>query len=224
MLPGKPGVWLPSGTHRAPVSICSQPLSHFNPCRRKGHMEVSEAVHRRRAHRVFDARPIEEEKIGKLVETMRLAPSCNNNQPWRAVICSGATLPGLKECLTKGNVWATTAPLIIALASKPCEDCRQNEGRDYYQFGCGMAVGEMLLRATDLGIIAHPIAGFDPVKVREVLGIPVDYVVITLIICGYPGEDESLLSEKQKAQQRERPERRPVGEVFFRDGWGRPLA
>lgn len=186
-------------------------------------MDVREAVQRRRAVRVFDPRPVEEESVHLLVDAMRLAPSCNNNQPWRLVVCSGDSLPRVKECLSRGNVWATAAPLIMVLAAKPSEDCRLNEGRDYYQFGCGMAVGEMLLQATELGLIAHPIAGFDPVMTRVVLGIPSDYVVITFIICGYPGDDDRLLSEKQKALQSVRPERRPLGHNFFRGAWGRPL-
>jgi nitroreductase len=187
-------------------------------------MDVAEAIHRRRAYRVFDPRPVEEETVSALVEAMRLAPSCNNMQPWRVVICSGEALTRVKEALTKGNVWATVAPLILVVAGKPADDCRANEGRDYFKFGCGLAVGEMVLRATELGLIAHPIGGFDPIRVREALDIPIDYVVITLIICGYPGTDESLLSDKQKAQQRERPERKPVWENFFRDGWEKPIA
>ncbi len=186
-------------------------------------MDVSEAIRRRRAYRVFDPRPIEEESIQALIEAMRLAPSCINNQPWRVIICSGKSLPPVKECLNKGNVWATTAPLIMVITGKPADDCRSNEGRDYFKFGCGLAVAEMLLQATELGLIAHPIAGFNPVKVRAVLGIPADYVVIALVICGHPGEDESLLSDKQKAEQLERPERKPIGENFFQEVWGKPL-
>ena len=119
--------------------------------------------------------------------------------------------------------WATGAPLIVVIVAKPSDDCRLNEGRDYYLFGCGLAVGQMVLQATELGLIAHPIAGFDPVMARVVLNIPVDHVVITFLIIGHPGTDDSLLSEKQKAQQSERPERKPMGENFFQDGWGQPL-
>jgi nitroreductase len=186
-------------------------------------MDVSDAVQHRRALRAFDPRPVEDETVRTLVEAMRLAPSCNNNQPWRVVACSGPVLHKVKECLSRGNAWATAAPLILVLAAKPSEDCRMSEGRDYYQFGCGLAVGEMLLQATELGLVAHPIAGFDPVMARVVLGIPNDYVVVTFIICGYPGEDDSMLSDRQRAQQLLRPERRPVGHNFFKDGWDRPL-
>jgi len=185
-------------------------------------MEVIDAIRRRRANRVFDSRPVEKEKMDALIEAMTLAPSCGNNQPWRALFCTGEALAKVKECLDKGNVWATTAPLIIVIAAKPSDDCRQNEGRDYYQFSTGLAVGEMLLRAIELGLTIHPIAGFNPVKAREALGIPKDYVVITFVMCGYLGTDESLLSDKQKLEQRQRPERKPTGENFFRDSWGQP--
>lgn len=183
-------------------------------------MDVAEAIRARRAFRIFDPKPIEVEKVWALVETMRLSASCNNNQPWRAVFSMGESLHRVKECLNRGNVWGTPAPLIIVIAARPPDDCRLSEGRDYYLFGCGLAVGQMLLRATELGLVAHPIAGYDPLKVHDAVGIPADYTVITLIICGYPGTDDSLLSEKQKLQQIHRPERKPVGENFFVDEWG----
>ena len=125
-------------------------------------MDVTEAVHRRRALRALETRTIEEDKVRKMVEAMRLAPSCNNNQPWRVVLCTGEALDKVKECLDKGNVWATRAPLIIVVSAKPSEDCRQGEGRDYYKFSCGLGVAQMILQATELGLIAHPISGFNP--------------------------------------------------------------
>lgn len=185
-------------------------------------MDVVDAIAVRRALRAFSDRPVEKGKVAALIEAMRLSASCSNNQPWRVVVCRHEGLRRVKEALSRGNAWATAAPLILAVASKPSLDCRLNEGRDYYQFSCGLAVGQMLLRATELGLIAHPIAGYDPHKAKVACGVPDDYVVITMVICGYPGEDASLLSEKQSAQQRERPERLPRGEAFFNERWGEP--
>ncbi len=187
-------------------------------------MNVGEAVRKRRALRALDTRSISEEAVEALIEAMRLAPSCNNNQPWRVTIVrEEERLKLVREALTPNNVWATRAPLIMVVSAKPSDDCRSNEGRDYYLFGCGVAVGEMVLRATELDILAHFIAGYDPIKVKRALDIPKDFVVITMIICAYPGDDESLLTEKQKNDQKERPERKPIGENFFRDAWGRPF-
>lgn len=187
-------------------------------------MDVGEAVKKRRALRALDSKPIPGEAIEALVEAMRLAPSCSNNQPWSVTIVRDELkLKAVKEALTPTNAWATRAPMVMAVSSKPADDCRHNDGRDYYLFGCGIAVGQMILRATELGMVAHCIAGYDPIKVRNALEIPKDYVIISLMICAYPGEDESLLTDKQKKDQEERPNRKPMGENFFRDSWGRPL-
>jgi len=75
-----------------------------------------------------------------------------------------------------------------------------------------------------LGLVAHPIAGFSPKKTREVLGIPEDFQVITLIIVGRKAAEVSpILSPKQVEQERERPARRPVGDFAFLDVHGRPV-
>lgn len=186
-------------------------------------MEVAEAVRTRRARRVLSDRPLESEKVEALVEAMRLSASCNNNQPWRVTLCQGAeALPTIKTALSKGNVWATRAPLIMVISAKPPEDCQLSDKRDYFLFSTGLAVGQMELRATELGLICHPIAGYDPLKAKQILGIPEEYVVIAFVIVGYPSTDNSLLSDKQKSIELTRPERKPIGENFFLDKWGNP--
>jgi nitroreductase len=187
-------------------------------------LEVHEAVLTRRARRVIDdKRPLTESDIDSLVESMRLSPSCFNNQPWRPVFVYDAEqLAQIKTALSKGNEWAHKATLIIAVAAKQADDCIIGD-RQYFLFDCGLAVSELVLRATEMGLIAHPIAGFSPKRAREVLGIPDEYTVITFIICGHPGTDDSVLSDKQKGEEAARPERKPVGENFFRDKWGASL-
>jgi nitroreductase len=60
----------------------------------------------------------------------------------------------------------------------------QDKGRDYFLFDTGTETGFLVLRATDLGLVAHPIGGFDEQKVEEVLHIPPHMTVITLVIHG----------------------------------------
>lgn len=187
-------------------------------------MDVADAVDARRARRVLSERRVEDEKVGTLVRAVRLSASCFNNQPWRLVFCIGQeSLGAVKGALAKGNTWATRASMIVAVAAKVQDDCHLSDERNYFLFDCGLAIGQLELQATELGLIAHPIAGFDPLKVKAVLGVPEDYTVITLVICGYPGTDDSLLSDKQKEVETQRPERRPKGETIFLDRWGSSL-
>ncbi len=188
-------------------------------------MEVAEAIQTRRARRALSDKPVEKEKVEALIEAMRLSASCFNNQPWRVTLCMGSeSLSSIKTALSKGNVWATRAPLIIVVSARPPDDCQLNDRRDYFLFSTGLAVGQMELRATEMGLICHPIAGYDPLKAKLLLGIPEEFLVITFVIVGYPTTDTSLLSDKQKAQESERPPRKPVGENFFLDKWGNPFS
>lgn len=188
-------------------------------------MEVVEAIRTRRAKRAIGPQPVEPEKVAGLIEAMRLSASCNNSQPWRVVVCrTPEALTVARMALSKGNVWASRAPIIMVISARVEDDCHSSDRRDYFLFSSGLAVGQMLLRAIELGIIAHPIGGFDPLLLKRELGIPEEYVVITMVIIGYLDADTSLMSEKQKGLEQNRPERKPVGENFFDGKWGTPFS
>jgi len=171
-------------------------------------MDVKEAINLRRAYRSFDSVPITNELIEDLAKSAQLAPSCFNNQPWRfCFVYDKEMLEKMKTTLSKGNEWTYDASMMIAVFSKKEFDCIIHD-REYYLFGCGMAVGLLMLRATELGLVAHPIAGYSPKKVREVLGIPDEMNVITLIMVGKHSTTISpVLSEKQAKDEQQRPER-----------------
>lgn len=184
-------------------------------------MDVLQAVEERRAYRSLAPVKITDDMIKDLARHARLAPSCFNNQPWRFVfVRDPEMLEKMHEALSQGNVWARAASMIIAVFSKKEDDCIIRD-REYHQFDCGLAVGFLVLRATELGLVAHPIAGYSPKKTREILGIPEDYQVITLIIVGKHSEKiSSVLSDNQVAAERSRPERRPFSETVSIDRFG----
>jgi nitroreductase len=176
-------------------------------------MDVQEAINERRAYRSLDPVEINEELVRELAESARLAPSCFNNQPWRFVfVYDPPTLQEMHTALSKGNAWAHNASMIIAAYSKPEYDCIVRE-RQYYLFDTGMATAFLILRATELGLVAHPIAGFREKRVKRILGIPDEMRVITLIILGkHSRKITPVLSEKQVEAEETRPERLPIEE------------
>ena len=181
-------------------------------------MDVTEAVAKRRAYRSLEPVEIDDNLIWDLARHAQLAPSCFNNQPLRMIfVREPDRLEEMKEALSKGNRWALAASMIIAVFSREEDDCVIRD-RVYHQFDCGMGVGFLMLRATELGLVAHPIAGFSPKKTAAILGIPPGYKIITLIIVGKKSDDVGpLLSEEQAAKEIERPERKPLSEIAFQD-------
>ncbi|MCX7975050.1 MAG: nitroreductase family protein [Candidatus Aminicenantes bacterium] len=181
-------------------------------------MDVIEAINKRRAYRSLDQIEITDELIKEMAQAAQLAPSCFNNQPWRLIfVRAPEKLEKMKPALSSGNEWVYQASLIIVVMSRREDDCLIGD-REYHHFDCGLAAAFLILRATELGLVAHPIAGFSPKKVRAILGIPEDYHLHTLIIVGRKAETISpFLSEKQIAWEKERPERLPFDKFVFID-------
>ena len=179
-------------------------------------MNVKEAITNRRAYRSFDPVEITDDMIKDFSELAQVAPSCMNKQPWKFVfIFEKEQLEKLFSTLSPGNKWAEKASLIIGTFSKPKDDCIIGE-RNYFLFDTGMATAFIVLRATELGLIAHPIAGFNETKAKEILNIPDDYQLITLIIVGkHSKEINPVLSEPMQLGEKNRPPRKSIEEFTF---------
>jgi nitroreductase len=181
-------------------------------------MNIDEAINARRAFRNLDVTSLTKNNLGRLEQAIQLAPSCFNNQPWRYVfVTSEKKKKDMQSVLSKGNEWANYASMYIAVCSRKEDDCVIHD-REYYLFDAGIATGFLILQATDLGFVAHPIAGYSPKKTRSVLGIPSDMQVIALVIIGKKREKmRSELSEKQRDAEEKRPKRKPIEEVIYYD-------
>jgi nitroreductase len=171
----------------------------------------------RKATRAISGRPVEAEKLEAILEAARLSASCANNQPWRFLVLTGPeALEKGREALSRGNYWAKTAPVLIFGYSRPDLDCIIGETREYDLFDLGMAVQNILLQATELGLVARPMAGFSPQKVRQAFGFPDGYQIMVAIAIGYEG-DISTLEERHQELSRAPRQRRPLAEVAFFD-------
>jgi nitroreductase len=179
--------------------------------------ELLPEIERRRAHRALSEEAVPAETVERLVTAATYAPSCANNQPWRLlVVDQEESLGRVKQHLSGGNYWAQKSPLIFCMVTRPDLDCRTPDGREYALFDTGLAAMNLMLQAAREGLIAHPIAGFKPAPVKVELGIPEDYLLVTLIICGRPG-DEGHLSEKHLASEHGERVRKPRAEVVSRN-------
>ena len=184
-------------------------------------MDVKNAIEDRRAFRSLEPVEITPGTMNELAEAARLSPSCFNNQPWRFVfVHDDDMLLKMREVMKQGNEWTRNASLIIAAFSRLDDDCVIGD-RLYHQFDLGMATAFIILRATELGLVAHPIAGFSPKATRELLGIPEEYNVLTLVIVGKKkvgGVPE--MTEQQAEVEKQRPPRKDISEFLWFNRFG----
>ena len=176
-------------------------------------------IEKRRACRAISNKPVPGEVVTRIMGAALLAPSCFNNQPWRFIVVKEpAVLDQVKEHLSSGNYWAKTAPIIVAVCTRDDLDCQLSAGRNYAFFDTGMAAANMLLQGVREGLYTHPIAGFSPLPVKEILKVPDDVTLLTLVILGYPG-GKSALNEKHQASEEAARERRATDENVAYDRW-----
>ena len=179
-------------------------------------MDVKEAIEIRRAYRSLIPIKITKDIIYDLAECAQIAASCFNNQPWNYIfVYDKGMLEKMHDALSDGNKWAYNASMIIVVLGKQDDDCVIHD-RIYYRFDIGMATAHIILRATELGLVAHPIAGYSPKKTREILGIPENIDVIALVIVGkHSDKIDPILSEKQVRDEKERPKRKSIDDFVY---------
>ena len=168
----------------------------------------------------LSAREIEPEKINTILNAARLAPSARNTQPWRFVLVQGkeAVEDLVDHAFSEANQVARQAPVIIVACARPADDVTA-DGKDYYLFDVGLAVENMLLAATDLGLVTHLILRFDEQVVKKILHIPDDVRVVIVTPLAYPLEGSYEDAARERLSQRTRKE---FKEVVFFNQWDDP--
>ncbi len=168
-------------------------------------MDVFEAIEKRYSCRAYEDRAIEPEKLDRVLEAARLAPSARNFQDWRFIVVRDAATRAKLVAAANNQEFVGTAPAVIVACSN----------RDYLM-RCGQAVGHIdiaialehiALQATSEGLATCWIGSFFPDKVRAILDIPKDIQVIELMPIGYP-------AGKCPARKRE-----PLAKIVSYDKW-----
>ena len=179
---------------------------------------IIELLRARKAGRSISREPLPENIITELIESVRLTPSCYNNQPWRFLFLeSSEALAKGHDALTAGNrAWAARAPLLVIGYSRREDDCIIPDGRAYHEFDLGMSVMNMMLAATVRNLVARPMAGFNPGKIKELFKLSPDTQPLVMLAIGLPSDDESHLPDRYKGADKKPRERKEASEIIQR--------
>jgi nitroreductase len=145
-------------------------------------MDVFEAVKRRRSTRAYESTSVPKEKLDRILEAARLAPSAGNVQPWHFIIVKNCEK---RETLAKGGRYArflAESPVVIV----GCGD--QNASPNWYKVDVAIAMQNMVLTATREGLGTCWIGSFNENQVRRLLKIPDNLRVIAIMALGYRRE------------------------------------
>jgi len=158
---------------------------------------VHELIRNRWSPRSFLDRPVPNEILVSLFEAARWAPSCNNSQPWRFIVATSDNdeeYERMQSCVNERNqLWTRLAPVIgFVCAYKMMGNGKPSPTHTY---DTGMATAQLLVQATEHGLVAHQMAGVLHDKIRETYAVPEDTDVICGFGLGYQGEASLLPDE-----------------------------
>ena len=151
-------------------------------------MTFLELAAERYSVRKFKNQAIEEEKLAKIVEAARLAPTACNNQPQKVYVVKSE-----EKRAALGDVCQCTfdAPVILAIGYD-MERTWKNKLMPGYQSGetdAAIVCTHMMFEAWELGLGSCWVGWFNADQVEEALGVPEGVTICALLPIGYPAED-----------------------------------
>lgn len=211
----------------SPISVKEAPVDE---------MSLVQAMSTQRSVREFTEKAVPDEVVRRVIELATKAPNGSNRQAWRFIVIRDpkvradlteiyqrclldlhgcATLeealarPGISSMAKGGLVMAKTLakapPVLVVVCFHP--ETRNEPGPSVYP-----ATQNLMLAAWSMGLGTLLVTGLRrrEAEIRQLLAIPPDVLISAFIPMGYPARRYSL------------PKRKPVSEVTYFDGWGKP--
>ena len=149
-------------------------------------MEFNDVLQRRYSCRAFEARAVEQEKVDRILEAGRIAPTAVNKQPvhiW--AITRPETLEAVKG-VTRSNYGA---PLLLVVGCHPADAwVRRYDGKNGAEVDASIVATYLMLAAENEGLATLWVGSFDPALLKGILPGSDGYELVAMINVGYPAD------------------------------------
>ncbi len=169
-------------------------------------MQFSELIQERYSVRAYKPDPVEDEKLQKVLEAARLAPTAANRQPFQLIVIH---TQGREDEFydVYGKAWFVEPPLLVCACGLPERGWTRRDGKSYVDVDVAIVMDHLILAAANEGLGTCWVGAFDPHAARRVLGLPEEVEPIAFTPLGYPADEPG-------------PKRRkPLGELVRYERW-----
>ena len=157
-------------------------------------MTVMEAIAQRTSVRSYLPKPVEKEKLDRILEAGRLAPSANNTQSWKFVVVTDEKRRAQMVEACTGQKFVGEAPVVLVVCANQKKIMRC--GMPARTIDCSIALSFMILEAAELGLGTCWLGAFQEDEVRRILNVPEDYDIVAVTPLGYPASPAHKSSRK----------------------------
>ncbi len=172
-------------------------------------MDVYEAIRLRTSVRAYRPDPVDPEKLRRVLDAARLAPSGKNGQPWTFIVITDRETKERLVSACKGQRFIAEAPVVVAACGR--EDQAYQKMGGYWNslpVDIGIALEHLMLAAIAEGLGTCWIGAFIEDDVRALLGVPKEQKIVALTPVGYPSGERVV-----------RP-RKALEDILMHDRWG----
>lgn len=169
-------------------------------------MNFTEIAQNRQSCRKYDpTRPVEEEKLQRILETARLAPSACNGQPYHITVCKNEAAKAVADAVQGMglNRFAHQVPVMLVLSEEPYVATAafgaKVKKNDYRSIDIGILSAYITAEATAQGLSTCILGWLDSDRIRAITGV--DGAVRLVITLGYAAEGDPLRKKIRKDAQ-----------------------
>ena len=171
-------------------------------------MDIYESIRKRTSVRSYLPKPVEEEKLQKVLDAARLAPSGKNGQPWMFIVVKDEETRQRLVPACKNQKFIGEAPVVVAVCGH--EELAYQKMGGYWNslpVDIGIALEHLMLAAEAEGLGTCWIGAFSEQEVRDILEVPTEVKILALTPVGYPAADKVFRKRK------------PLDEIVMREKW-----
>jgi len=160
-------------------------------------MDIYETIKNRTSVRSYQSTPIEEEKLTRILDAARLAPSGKNGQPWTFIVVRDQETREKLVPACKDQKFIAQAPVVIVACGK--EELAYQQMGGYWNslpVDIGISLEHLMLAAVSEGLGTCWIGAFLEEEVRKILAVPADEKIVAMTPVGYPAGDITFRRRK----------------------------
>ena len=164
-------------------------------------MEFYDVVKKRRSYRMYKSKMPEKEKIERILDAARLAPTWANKQGVHYIIVQKPeNVKTLWEVIGQSPKFVGAPMFIVGLIAEKGSGTNLN-GEKYYGVDFGICFEHLILAATAEGLATCWIGWFSEDKIKKVLDIPQKYKVMSITPLGFPVKQKSEVTDRKSLKE-----------------------
>ncbi len=177
-------------------------------------MDFVDVVASRRSVRAYQDKPVEQEKLDRILEAARWAPSWANKQSPHFIVITDKTK--IAELAGEFRVWLKQAPVVVVACADP-ERSGFHDEMDYFLVDVGIALQQLVLAATAEGLGTCWVGAFAENHLRQALEVPEGIKIVAYTPLGYPAAENPNTQRIRNNAGSDR--RKPLETFVHREKW-----